>query len=156
MSRAQKGLLTNEEIVYATKIHWNVLVLPSLLILLITGPALYGYFALQSAYKVVLLMVAFVPLYLFLISYIKRNASEFVVTNMRVIIYLGVMSSQSFEVMLNKIESVAVNQDITGKIFNYGFLEVGGTGGTKEKFANIQNPFEFRKKVQEQMAKGGR
>jgi uncharacterized membrane protein YdbT with pleckstrin-like domain len=156
MSRAQKGLLTNEEIVYTTKLHWNVLIVPSLLVLFITLPALYGYFVLQFAYKIVLVAVALVPLVLFFISYIKRNASEFAVTNMRVIIYLGVLSSQSFEVMLSKIESVAVNQNLMGKMLNYGFLEVGGTGGTKEKFSNIQNPFEFRKKVQEQMAKGGR
>ena len=153
MSRANKGLLTGEEIVYTTKLHWKSLILPIVLVLVATLPSLYGYFALEFKAKAIFLFVALVPLVILLIAVIKRNASEFAVTNMRVAIYLGVMSSQSFEIMLNKIESITVDQDLMGKMLNYGSVVVGGTGGTKEKFTNIQSPFQLRKKIEEQMGK---
>jgi uncharacterized membrane protein YdbT with pleckstrin-like domain len=153
MSRAQKGLLSGEGIVYSTKVHWNVLLLPLLLMLVVSAPALYGYFVLTFSAKLIFVAVALVPVVMFLVSYIKRNASEFVVTNLRVIIYLGVLTNQSFEMTLNRVESVSVEQKLWGKIFNFGLLMVVGTGGTKERFANIQSPFMLRKKIEEQMGK---
>jgi uncharacterized membrane protein YdbT with pleckstrin-like domain len=156
MSRARKRLLPGEVIAYATKVHWNVLIIPALLVLVVALPAVYGYFALAFKLKIALLFIALAPCVLFLIGVVKRNATEFAVTNQRVIIDLGVLSSTSFEILLSKIESITIHQTLIGKLLNFGLLEVGGTGGTKEKFSNIQNPMEFRRQVQEQMAKSGR
>jgi uncharacterized membrane protein YdbT with pleckstrin-like domain len=54
--------------------------------------------------------------------------------------------------LLNKVESIQVNQDILGRILGYGSITVSGTGGTKDPFHKIDAPLEFRKKVQEQIA----
>ena len=45
-----------------------------------------------------------------------------------------------------------VNQDIFGRLFNYGTILVIGTGGTKEPFALINDPLAFRRAVQSQQA----
>jgi uncharacterized membrane protein YdbT with pleckstrin-like domain len=153
MSRAERGLLTNEAIIYSTKVHWNIFIIPALLILLVSVPAMYEFFTLHFRNKNFLIALAILPVILILISHLNRTASEFVVTNMRVVIYLGLLSSRSFEIMLNKIESIVVDQALTGKLLNFGSLVVGGTGGTKERFSNIQNPFEFRRRVEEEMSK---
>jgi len=49
-------------------------------------------------------------------------------------------------------QGIGVNQGILGKALDYGTIVVSGTGGTKEPFKNIAQPFEFRKQVQEQIA----
>jgi hypothetical protein len=35
-----------------------------------------------------------------------------------------------------------------GKLFGYGEIVITGSGGTKESFSGIQNPFDFRRAVQ--------
>lgn len=75
--------------------------------------------------------------------------SEFAITNKRIIIKVGLISRRTLEMNLNKIESVNVDQGILGRILGYGTIVVIGTGGTREPFASISNPIEFRKRFQE-------
>lgn len=160
MTRAEKGLLPGENIVYRTKLHWVIYIAPLLLILFISLPCFYESIAYQYRYKYfikyIFLIIALLPIGMFLVNYLVCLASEFVVTNMRVAIYLGVLSTKSFEIMLNKVESIGVGQEFSGRILGYGSIVVGGTGGSKERFANIQNPLEFRKMVEQQMEVGER
>jgi hypothetical protein len=46
--------------------------------------------------------------------------------------------------MINKVESIDVNQPILGRILNYGTIIVVGSGGTKQSFKNIDKPMELR------------
>lgn len=78
--------------------------------------------------------------------------SEFIITNKRVIVKIGLIRRKSIEVLLNKVEGIQVNQGILARILGYGTITVGGTGGTKDPFKNIRSPIEFRKKAQEQIA----
>lgn len=153
MSRATKGLLAGEEIIYSAKLHWNVYILPYLLMIFMSFPAMFGYFHFHFRGNVIFIVLACIPVFLLFISFLERNTSEFVVTNMRVVVFVGILSSRSIEIMLSKIESITVDQELAGKFLNFGSLTVNGTGGTKEMFNNIQNPFEFRKRVGEQLVK---
>jgi uncharacterized membrane protein YdbT with pleckstrin-like domain len=54
--------------------------------------------------------------------------------------------------LLNKIESIQVNQSILCRLCGFGSITVTGTGGTKDPFHNIAAPFEFRKKAEEQIS----
>lgn len=74
--------------------------------------------------------------------------SEFAVTNKRVIIKVGWLKRRTVETMLSKVEGINVEQDLVGRILGYGTVIVTGTGGTKEQFTKIANPFEFRRQVQ--------
>jgi uncharacterized membrane protein YdbT with pleckstrin-like domain len=49
--------------------------------------------------------------------------------------------------LLPKIESVSVNQNVLGRLLNFGTVTVTGTGGTKESFRAIVNPMGVRKKI---------
>jgi len=86
---------------------------------------------------------------LFIIPFIEMKTDEFAVTNKRVIIKIGWISRKIFEMNHSKIESVNVDQGILGRIFNYGSITIIGSGGTKEIYYTIRDPFGFRKKVQE-------
>jgi len=52
------------------------------------------------------------------------------------------------EMFVSKIESVAVNQGIVGRMFDYGTVTIRGTGGTAEPFKVIAHPIEFRNYLQ--------
>jgi uncharacterized membrane protein YdbT with pleckstrin-like domain len=80
--------------------------------------------------------------------YIHYASSEFAVTDRRVIIKVGVLRRRTLEMQLTKIEAVAVDQGIMGRIFGYGDIAVTGTGGTNERFAGIGDPLAFRRAVQ--------
>ena len=83
-----------------------------------------------------------------LATFIKRQSSDFAVTNKRVMMKVGVFGTRSIELLLSKIEAIAVNQSFSGRIFGYGDIVVTGSGGTREAFSRIQGPLEFRRAVQ--------
>jgi len=83
-------------------------------------------------------------------AWIRQWASEFAVTNKRVIVKVGLISRRTIEINMSKVESVEVNQDIFARLFNYGTIVVIGTGGTKEPFDLIDDPLAFRRAVQSQ------
>lgn len=86
---------------------------------------------------------------LFIAPMLDRYSDEFAITNRRVIVKTGLISRKTLEMNISKIESVNVDQSILGRILGYGTIQIIGTGGTKESFAKITRPLEFRKKFQE-------
>ena len=84
---------------------------------------------------------------LFLAPLLQRWSSEFAVTNRRVIIKLGLVSRETLELSLSKVESIGVDQTLLGRILGYGTIIVIGTGGTRERFDKISNPLGFRRAV---------
>lgn len=86
---------------------------------------------------------------LFIKPVIDMWTSEFTITNKRVIIKTGLISINTVEINLQRIESVNVDQSILGRILGFGDIDIVGTGGTREKFSNIVNPLRFRKRFQD-------
>ena len=96
------------------------------------------------------LIVAAVPV---LAAVINWRSAEFAVTNKRVILKTGFIQSKTEEMFLNKIESVGVDQTLTGRILGFGSIVIRGTGGSLEPFHRVSAPLEFRKQIQEQIGK---
>lgn len=118
-SYVQNNLLKDELVIYEAKLHWVV------------------FFSLHAV------------LTLFIAPLIELLTSEFVITNKRVIVKVGFISRRTVELNLAKVESINVDQSIGGRIFGYGTVNIIGTGGTKEPFANISAPLDFRKQFQQ-------
>lgn len=139
----KEHLLPGEQVVYETRLHWIMFAGPAVLLLFIL------LFTLANSALVIfwVLLAAIVVGWLLL----RRKYSEFGITNKRVVIKTGIIRRRSLELLLTKIEGVTVDQNIVGRMFNYGTIVIGGVGGTKEPFAQIENPFEFRKRVHEQI-----
>ena len=87
-----------------------------------------------------------------LVAYVKYVTSEFAVTDRRVLMKVGWIRRRSVETLLGKVEAVAVEQGIGGRLLDYGTIVVTGTGGTRERFDRIAAPLEFRRQVQAQIA----
>jgi uncharacterized membrane protein YdbT with pleckstrin-like domain len=99
-----------------------------------------------------LIPLAIVPaaigLIIVVIAHLRRNSSEFAVTNRRIIIKVGFMSTRSIELLLPKVEAITVNQTVAGRMFGYGDIIVTGSGGTKEQVAGIQVPRKVTQSLQ--------
>jgi uncharacterized membrane protein YdbT with pleckstrin-like domain len=89
---------------------------------------------------------------LFLLGLLRRRATEMAVTNKRVIVKTGLTERRTIELLLTKIESIAVDEPALGRLLGYGTVVVKGTGETREVFERIYHPLEFREQVQRQIA----
>ncbi len=79
-------------------------------------------------------------------------STELLVTDQRVIARVGFASRRVIELQLSKVEGVAVNQRILGRIFRYGDISVSGTGGSHETILGIARPDEFQRHLHEALA----
>ena len=136
----ENNLLPGEAIVYWARLHPIIFLTPALLALLGLAAFAVGWIPAAS-----ILLVAMI---LAISRYIRLVTSEFAVTNKRVLIKTGLIRRHTLELLLEKVETVGVDQGIFGRILNYGAIIVIGTGGTKELFPGIAKPLEFRKAVQ--------
>ena len=109
-------LKKDENVVLVIRPHWFVLVWPSLFVIvgIILGILIgsYGYIIpllmlLNLGYKIV-----------------QRNTNLWAVTNLRVIDEFGVFSHNSKESPLDKINNVTYEQNIWGRIFGYGNVQI--------------------------------
>jgi len=163
MSYVDKHLIEGETIVYATGLHWVVL-LQAIFLTIIFGAAgvallvLYernqggasGTSTAMMAGGIALLAVAAICMFA---GIVKRNATEMVVTNKRVVLKVGFLTRNTFELLLQKVESIGVKETVMGRILGYGTVVVDGTGGSSEPFNRVSHPIEFRKQVQQQIEK---
>jgi uncharacterized membrane protein YdbT with pleckstrin-like domain len=161
MSYIDENLIAGETVLYRTRLHWIVMGGPVLLAFLLTVPGLFFLFAALMALREknsssgAMALGGLVLVLLAALSYgwglWHRNSTEMAVTNKRVLIKVGIVSRNTTEMMLGKIESVVVNQSILGRMLRFGTILVRGTGGTPEPFAMIAHPLEFRRQVQAQL-----
>lgn len=75
------------------------------------------------------------------------RTTEFAITNRRIIAKTGFIRRHTLEIFLQKIESIEVNQNILGRLLNFGSVTVTGTGSTKESFKAIKDPLTLRKYI---------
>ena len=154
LAREQLGAYTaatlqfDERPLHQTTIHWMALsgsVIGAFLCLIIIVPiAMLA--AWRDFYWAWLLVV--IPLGILVSAAVTVRTSELVITDRRVLIKVGFIQRHTFEMFISKIESVAVFQSMLGRLFNYGTVEIRGTGGSSESFATIAAPLPFRDAIQ--------
>src|SRR2546425_1286234 len=137
------SLLPGEAVLYRAKLHSIVLV-PAVIFAVLAVLGLFGSGGV-GLFFLILGAIAGV------IGYLGLATSEFALTDRRVLAKVGWISRRSIELLLSKVESVAVEQSVGGRLFDYGTVVLTGTGGTREPFSTIASPFEFRKRVQAQL-----
>ena len=151
MGYIDKNLLEGERVIYKTRHHKIIFIWPMVWVLLaITFVALgktvrpeFNFGA--GLFGVVAVLHAFV-IWIYFIS------SEFGITNHRVVAKEGFIKRKTMEVLLNRVESIQVEQGIWGRILNYGTVTICGTGGASDPFGKIRAPLQFKRQVQQQLA----
>ncbi len=161
MGYVEQNLNPGERILYTTHLHWIVLFRSIFVDTLFSAAGLALIFwgiagkhpergegQVVGIAGLLLLLAGNVIL---AIAAVRRNATEMAVTDKRVIIKVGVLTKRTVEVFLSKVESVAVEQTLWGRMMGFGSITVRGTGGTNEPFSHVANPLEFRRQVQNQL-----
>lgn len=162
MSYVEEHLISGESLQYRTNLHW---------IVMLGHAGLSAFFVVVGITSIVfsisirrdgqshssaliwLALVAFLVAAILLgVGILKRSATEMAVTNKRVIVKSGIASRRTTEILLSRIESIAVEEPALGRLLGYGTVVVRGTGGTPEMFEKIANPLAFRQQVQNQIA----
>lgn len=156
MSYVDQNLMPGETIIYRARLHWAIFLGPSVWVIVAIWLFVVGIWRFSLHGDLTLVFVALglllIAMAMLFDAFVARHTSEFVVTSKRVLIKIGLIRRRSLETLLNKIESVAVDQGIVGRMLDYGTIIVGGTGGSKEPFHRIADPMQFRRQVQQQIA----
>ncbi|HTM04289.1 MAG TPA: PH domain-containing protein [Vicinamibacterales bacterium] len=148
MAYVDKHLLSGERVIYRSRQHLVVFIGPVLLVVIAIIPLVIS----RRNAMLVLASILFVAGLIWLVARaIARASAEFTVTNKRVVVKLGTIRRRAIEMLLSKVEEIAVDQGVVGRMLGYGTVVIVGTGGSKEVFMLIANPLEFRRQVQEQI-----
>jgi uncharacterized membrane protein YdbT with pleckstrin-like domain len=144
-------LQPGEKVLYSTNAHW-VFFLPAIALWVLAGALLVvsGMVPGGAAALICLSLAAIsavVALYNTVTAWFHRWTTETDVTNLRVVHKTGFISRKTFEMSLDKIESVDVTQTILGRMFDYGDVMVRGVGEGEEEIKTIASPLAFRNSI---------
>ena len=127
-------LQPGEKVLYSTNAHW-IFYLPAIVVWIVAGGVASCCSRHDRRTRRLILsvpgraaVVGDCRAVLTLRAWFHRWTTETDVTNLRVVHKTGFISAQTFEMSLDKVESVDVNQSILGRIFNYGDVTIRGVG----------------------------
>src|SRR3954454_11529267 len=141
-------LQPGEKVLYSTNAHW-IFYFPAI-VAWIAALVLLILSRVTTTEGIVLLclaaaaVVALAALFWTLKGWFHRWTTETDVTNLRVVHKTGFIQRRTFEMSLDKVESVDVNQSILGRILNYGDVTILGIGEGRETISTIASPLAFR------------
>ena len=144
-------LQPGEKVLYSTNEHWMYF-LPAIAawIVAVAFLVLWCFFAADALALVCLALAAAAGLaasYWTATAWFHRWTTETDVTNMRVVHKTGFIKRRTFEMRLDKVESVDVNQSILGRLMNYGDLTIQGVGEGTETISTVSSPLAFRSAI---------
>ncbi len=81
--------------------------------------------------------------------FVIYKTTEIAITNKRIIAKFGFISRRTVEINLQKIESIQVDQNVLGRLLDYGTINVAGAGTPSLTVPGIKDPLQFRKRFME-------
>ena len=137
---------------FQTRQHWIRLVGPALFAACMLSFSLIAAFQDAPAFGTIALLTFLLAVIVVGVSVLRWKATEYAVTNKRLIVKSGIITHNSEEIMVDKVESIGVDQGFWGRQLDYGMLVLRGTGSTFEPFFRVPSPMEFRKCILTQAA----
>ncbi len=146
-----KVLQPDEKVLVVGRLHWSMYVRG--LIVLAVAAALLAFvdrlpdpdWQHYAAWAGVAIGV--LGLLVLLAAWIRRRATEIVVTDRRVIFKRGLFSRHTVEMNVSKIETVDVEQGLWARIWGYGTLLIRGTGAGFEPLVGVGSPLRIRNAI---------
>ena len=145
-------LQPGEKVLYSTNAHW-IFYLPAIAAWVVALALLIASAAVGAVPSLVLLcwaaaaVIAVAAVYFTIRAWFHRLSTETDVTDRRVVHKTGFINRRTFEMSLDKVESVDVNQSVMGRILNYGDVTIFGVGEGKQTIATIASPLAFRSAI---------
>ena len=140
------GSSTSNSIVYQARLHWIIffwpaIVFASALYVSEVSPLLRNIGHITALLSLVWLVVM-VMTYYFSVLIIKER---------QIILCTGILTRQTLDLSLNKIESIDIRQSVLGSLFQYGSLVITGTGGTRQYINYLNQPLTCRRHIEQLM-----
>jgi uncharacterized membrane protein YdbT with pleckstrin-like domain len=147
-------LQPGEKVLYSTNAHW-IFYWPAiaawilaLVVLILSMTAGAGVPALGLSGLAAAVVIAIAGLYFAIRGWFHRFTTETDVTDRRVVHKTGFINRHTFEIALDKIASVDVDQSIAGRLLNYGSVTIVGVGeGSTKTIDTIASPLAFRSAI---------
>ena len=143
-------LQPGEKVLYSTNAHW-IFYLPAIASWTVALVFLVLSRMVADTPELICLALATIAalagLYWAAKAWFHRWTTETDVTNLRVVHKTGFIKRRTFEMSLDKVESVDVNQSILGRLLNYGNVTVRGVGEGAETIQTIASPLDFRNHI---------
>jgi uncharacterized membrane protein YdbT with pleckstrin-like domain len=146
VSYIESSLGQNEALHYRARFHWfyhasawGALIIGLLLAMLTVGAG--------GGWLGLVFIIAGVAIWLSIL--IPIWTTEIGVTNQRIIYKRGLMQRDTNELQLRSIEEIRFNQDVLGRLFDYGKLEIHGTGDDAIFLPALADPIAFRAALQD-------
>jgi uncharacterized membrane protein YdbT with pleckstrin-like domain len=151
MAYYTKVLQPDEQVRVIGRLHWSIylrgfIVLLAAIALLVVSTRLPDPDAQRIARWASAALGA-IGLLLLLRAWIRRRATEIVVTDRRVIFKRGLIARHTVEMNVGKIETVDVEQGLAGRLWDYGTLLIHGTGSGFEPLVGIGAPLSIRNAI---------
>ncbi len=147
----EEVLQPGERVRYSTTIH-GIVYVPGVICLLLAGASFAASRSFDGSGMTLLLLgasgvLAAIGVTLVLRAWFWRWTVETDVTTMRVVHKEGFIKRRTFEMNLDKVESVDVDQSIAGRVFDWGDVTIHGVGEGIERIRMIGSPLEFRNHI---------
>jgi membrane protein YdbS with pleckstrin-like domain len=141
-------LQPGERVLYSTNAHW-IFFLPAIACWVVAIVFLILAYMVPTGAPAVLCLAlsgiaALAALYKTVTAWFHRWTTETDVTNLRIVHKEGFIQRETFEMSLDKVESVDVSQSILGRILNYGNVRILGVGEGQKTIKMIASPLAFR------------
>jgi membrane protein YdbS with pleckstrin-like domain len=145
----EQSLGQNETLLYKARFHWlyyaAALAALSLIIVFIICIIFYA----AAWAKWVLLSGCTIGLLILLRSMIPIWTTEIAVTNHRLIVKRGWLARSTDELQLKAIEQVNFQQGFLGRLFDFGRVDVHGTGVDDLRIPAVAGPLGFLKAIED-------
>jgi uncharacterized membrane protein YdbT with pleckstrin-like domain len=143
-------LANGETIVHRAAVsHWKFLLSYLLGTALIVGGVLPFLLSSRREYWLAGGIAVAVGFLAILAAIVRRQTTELVLTDRRIIAKRGLISRDTVEMNLGKVESIHVSQSLLGRLLDYGDVTVVGTGSSLEPLLGIACPLDLRRKLGE-------
>jgi len=144
-------LQPGEKVLYSTSVHW-IFYTPGVLGWLV---AVVGWIMERRAsgsvvevfWLAISVVAGLIAIYWTFKAWFHRWTTETDVTSLRVVHKEGFIKRRTFEMNLDKVESVDVDQTILGRVLGYGDVTIRGVGEGVETIKTIAHPLQFRNNI---------
>jgi uncharacterized membrane protein YdbT with pleckstrin-like domain len=148
MSYVAKVLQPGEQVVHVGRLHW-IMYLPAIVVLCIglavlAVPSTSDNRAIIYIISGVLVLIAALSAFR---AWFRQFTTEIAVTDRRIIYKTGFIARHTAEMNMHRVETVAVEQGIIGRVLNYGTVHIRGTGAGIENLTMVANPLALRSAI---------
>ena len=144
-------LQPDERVLVVGHLHWSIYTHAVLILALAVAVAIGAFWVPDANWQRIVWLaaaaVAVLGLLAFLTAWIRRHATEIVVTDRRVIFKRGILSRYTVEMNVSKIETVDVDQGLGARLLGYGTVLIRGTGSGIEPLRRVGDPLAIRNAI---------